>query len=73
MATTLEKVWYRPSLMIFTNDEPMPPNPVDGIWDVGTTAGTDYIFLTDDNRSPLQVSIERIEFRKRMINMFLVE
>jgi hypothetical protein len=68
VSTTLEKAWYRPALMILTNDEPTPNNAVDGSWNIGTTAGTDYIFLTDDNRSALQVSIERIEFRKRMVN-----
>jgi hypothetical protein len=68
MATTLERVWYRPALMILTDQEPTENNAVEGSWNIGTTAGTDYIFLTDDNRSPLGVTIERIEFRKRMIN-----
>lgn len=65
--TTLQKVWTRPALMIFTEAAPTVVNAVAGQYDLGT-AGTNFIYLTDDNRSELQVSLERIEFKKRMIN-----
>ena len=67
-STVLQKTWYRPSLMIFTKNQPVESNAVDGSWFIGDTAGTDYLFLTDDSRAPLDVSVERIEFRNRMIN-----
>lgn len=66
--TTLYNNWFRPSLVILTASEPIENNAVDGSWDIGSVAGTDYIFLTDDNRSDLQVGIQRIEYKKRMIN-----
>lgn len=65
--TTLQKVWTRPALMIFTEAAPTVVDAVAGQYDLGT-AGTNFIYLTDDNRSELQVSLERIEFKKRMIN-----
>lgn len=33
-----------------------------------TVTGQDFYYLTDDNRSELQINIERIEYRRRMIN-----
>lgn len=38
--------------------------------DSGTlkVTGQDFYYLTDDNRSELQINIERIEYRRRMIN-----
>ena len=66
--STLQKTWYRPSLMIFTETQPTASVASVGVWDIGATAGTDYLFLTDDSRSALDVSVERIEFRNRMIN-----
>jgi hypothetical protein len=54
--------------MILSAEQPTESNAVDGSWNIGATAGTDYIFLTDDNRSDLQLSIQRIEYKKRMIN-----
>ena len=68
MATTLLKNWFRPSLIVFTKDQPTAADAPNGSWNIGTTAGTDYIFLTDDNRSSLQVSVDRIDYKKRMIN-----
>lgn len=65
--TTLQRVWYRPALIIFTESQPTVVNSASGQYDLGT-AGTNYLYLTDDNRSELQVSIERLEFKKRMIN-----
>ena len=66
--TVLQKSWFRPSLMIFTNAQPTASVASVGSWNIGSVAGTDYLFLTDDGRSDLQVSTERIEYKKRMIN-----
>jgi hypothetical protein len=63
-ATTLQRIWTRPTLMIFSETQPSASDASQGIWDLGTT----FLYLTDDNRSDLQVSLERIEFKKRMIN-----
>lgn len=66
-ATLLQKLWFRPSLMVFTKSEPIDGGS-EGQYDIGTTPYSDYIILTDDNRSELSVNVERIETRKRMIN-----
>ena len=66
--TVLGRTWYRPTMVIFTNAAPTASVASVGVWDIGSTAGTDYLFLTDDNRSELSVSTERIEYRKRMVN-----
>lgn len=65
--TTLDKIWTRPALIIFTENQPVPVNSASGQWDLGV-ADTNFLYLTDDNRSEMQVSIERIEYKKRMIN-----
>lgn len=65
--TTLETVWTRPALMIFSEEEPVPVNAAAGQWNLGT-AGSDFLYLTDDSRSELQINIDRIETKKRMIN-----
>jgi len=64
--TSLSKVWLRPSLIIFSTTEPIQGTGGDeGKWDFGSGI---KLYLTDDNRSPLQASPERIESRKRMID-----
>lgn len=68
LTTTLQKVWTRPALMLFTKNQPTPVNANSGQYQLGDVAGTDFIYLTDDSRSELQISIDRIEFKKRMIN-----
>lgn len=65
--TTLQRIWTRPALMIFTELAPVPVNAASGQWNLGV-ADTQYLYLTDDSRSELQVSLERIEYKKRMIN-----
>lgn len=65
--TTLQRIWTRPALMVFTESPPTPVNVNSGQYDLGT-AGSNYLYLTDDSRSELQVSIDRIEYKKRMIN-----
>lgn len=65
--TTLQRAWYRPALMIFTEAEPTPIDSVLGQYNLGT-ADTNYIYLTDDSRSELSISVDRIEYKKRMIN-----
>lgn len=67
---TISKKWTRPALMIFTATEPSASVASVGAWDInGTPGATDgYIILSDDNRSDMQVSVERIEHKKRMID-----
>lgn len=62
--TTLDKVWTRPALMIFSEDLPVEIDSSTGQWNLGST----FLYLTDDSRSELQISLERIEYKKRMIN-----
>lgn len=58
----LDSLYLRPSLVIFTEDE---PTSIDGTqWDLGTN----YIYLSDNNREDLSVGFERIEYRQRMVN-----
>jgi len=56
----LEKKWLRPSLIIFCENEPMY---TDSVWNLGEN----YLYLTDDNRDPVQVTYSRIEYKQRMI------
>lgn len=61
----LQQKYSRPSLIIFTEDEPIQgTGSRDGKWDLGPS----YLYLSDNNRSELAVSFERIEHRQRMIN-----
>lgn len=53
--------------MIFTEAAPVPVNAASGQWNLGV-ADTNFLYLTDDSRSELQISLERIEYKKRMIN-----
>lgn len=63
----LSNVWLRPSLIVFSTNEPIPGTGADtGKWDFGSGGST--IYLTDDNRQPLQATPERIESRRRMID-----
>ncbi|NDB84502.1 MAG: hypothetical protein EB127_17635 [Alphaproteobacteria bacterium] len=67
MATEfLRQKYARPSLIIFTETEPQLKVEGSNIgkWDLGTN----YLYLSDDNRSELAISFERIEHRQRMIN-----
>jgi hypothetical protein len=65
-AVDLNKVYLRPSLMVFSTTEPIEGTGDNaGKWDFGS--GT-VLYLTDDNRTPIQVTPERIESRKRMID-----
>lgn len=67
MSTTLQNVWSRPALMILSESQPSEVDGATGVWNLGV-ADTNFIYLTDDSRSPLNVSIQRIEYKKRMIN-----
>ena len=62
--TTLDRIWTRPALMIFSESQPVAVNSELGQWDLGSS----FLYLTDDSRSEMQVSLERIEYKKRMIN-----
>ena len=64
--TNLNTIWSRPSLVLFTESQPSASIASAGAWVIGS-AGT-YMYLTDDNRSDLSVSVDRIEYKKRMIN-----
>jgi hypothetical protein len=64
--TNLNKIWSRPALVLFTENEPIATDLAEGQWSIGNS-GT-YMYLTDDNRSDLSVSVDRIEYKKRMIN-----
>lgn len=57
----LDKKWLKPALIIFSEDKPVLSG---GSWNLGTN----YLYLTDDNREPVSVSYERIESKQRMIN-----
>ena len=61
----LQQIWARPSLIILTDTE---PNAGTGSntnkWDLGDN----YLYLSDDSRSDLSISFERIEHKQRMIN-----
>lgn len=65
--TTLQSVWTRPAFIIFTDQQPTVIDASTGQYNLGT-AETGYLYLTDDSRSPLQIDVERIEYKKRMIN-----
>lgn len=56
-----EKRWFRPSIMAFSDNIPTLNSQT------GVLEGT-FNYLTDDNRSPLEISFNRIEYRQRMIN-----
>jgi hypothetical protein len=61
----LDKKYLRPSMIIFCEDEPVAGTGGNaGKWELGAN----YLYITDDGRSDLSVSTERIEYRQRMIN-----
>lgn len=55
------KRWYRPSIMAFSANIPTLNTTT------GALEGT-FKYLTDDNRSSLEVNFDRIEYKQRMIN-----
>lgn len=59
----LNSFYTRPSLIIFSETEPVN---VSGSTD--WNLGLNYIYLSDDNREPMQVSYERKEYKQRMAN-----
>lgn len=62
---TLDKKWIKPALIILCEDEPLLGTGGNaGKWDLGTN----YIYLTDDNRGPVAVTPQRIETKQRMLN-----
>ena len=69
-AEVLRKTWTRPTLMIVGEIAPTTTGATTGIWNLGdnSAAGQKFYYLTDDSRSELQISLERIEYKKRMIN-----
>jgi hypothetical protein len=61
--TALSQKYLRPSLIIWSKSEPIQ-GADKGKWDLGS----EYLYLSDNNRSELSVSFERIEYKQRMIN-----
>jgi hypothetical protein len=55
-----------PQLIVFTDVEPVQDE--DGYWNIYDDELTNYLVLSDHNRSSLDVSKTRIEKRERMIN-----
>lgn len=64
----LQNLWTRPSLIILTSASPSIIDEYTGQYDLSGGVNGEYLYLTDDNRSDLQISIDRIEYKKRMIN-----
>jgi hypothetical protein len=64
--TTLDRTWKRPAMVIFTETQPSASVASAGLWSIGNE-GT-YLYLTDDNRSDVSINVDRIEYKKRMIN-----
>lgn len=59
--------WARPQGMIFAN-QPWILDENENYYVPQGNEGTDFIIVSDHNRSPLNFSFERIEDRKRMLN-----
>lgn len=71
------KQWGRPQGILFANApgtlQPLnPANPTQDLYYVPTgfekIQDPDFLILSDHNRAPIEISAERIEDRKRMIN-----
>lgn len=61
----LDKKWLRPSLIIFSQNQPVVGTGGNaGKYDLGTN----YLYLTDDGRDALSVDPQRIEYKQRMLN-----
>jgi hypothetical protein len=69
-AEILRSTWTRPTLVIIGERAPTTTSASSGIWDLGDNSinGQKFYYLTDDSRSEVRVTIERIEYKKRMIN-----
>lgn len=64
--TDLNKKYLRPSMIIFCSEEPLQNGTQ---WDLtGASGEGTFLYLTDDGRDPVSVSVERIENRQRMAN-----
>ena len=59
------KKWNRPQAIIFSNNS---GGLLDGFPAISGTEGTDFIILSDHNRSDLSFNKNRIENKKRMVN-----
>lgn len=60
--SALKKIWARPTFIILSEKEPLQDGTT---WDF---QGGDVLYLTDDNRSEVQFSPQRIESKRRMID-----
>jgi hypothetical protein len=61
----LDQLYLRPSLIVWSDSEPLIGSG-DNAGKVDL--GTNYLYLSDNNRAELSVSFERIEYKQRMIN-----
>lgn len=59
----LTSFWDKPALIIFSETEPSS-NSASTQFDLGTN----YLYISDDNRDALDINFERIEYKQRMIN-----
>lgn len=65
----LDQLYLRPSLIVWSESQPLI-----GINDGVTNntgkvdLGSNFLYLSDNNRAELSVSFERIEYKQRMIN-----
>ena len=65
---TLDKVWLRPSIIILSENKPVTTdNGATWSFTEGGVEG-ELLYLTDDNRSPLQIDPLRIESKRRMVD-----
>ena len=71
--------YQRPQALLFSDNPGIPVNPLDlslgyypvpNNYEIGSDAlsNQEFIILSDDNRSPVDISTQRIEKRERMIN-----
>lgn len=69
-AEVLRRTWTRPTLIIIGEVAPTATDANTGTWNLGdnTVVGQKFYYLTDDSRQDVQISLERIEYKKRMIN-----
>jgi len=64
---TLAQKYLRPSLMVLCKDMPTEET-VNDVKTGKVDLGSEYLYLSDNNRAELAVSFERIEYKQRMIN-----
>jgi hypothetical protein len=64
-ASALDKKYLRPAMIILCSHEPIQE---ESNWDLTGGVDGEFLYITDDGRDPVSVSVERIESRQRMAN-----